>query len=222
MAKTLIYLLRHGHSTANGKGVLAGRDNSVHLSKEGLVQAEALSARLQETPWDHIRSSPITRCLETISPLRAALRKGQKAAPDFSKDSAFIEMDYGKWSGKKLSLLSKKSEWGTIQERASDFVFPEGEGFLEAAHRITERLHELSKSGDKILICSHGDIIKMALSFALGSHLDHFQRIAISPASISAIAFDAGRPHVLFMNSTSHLSSVGEVSSSSGDLGGGA
>ena len=218
---TLIYFLRHGHSTANAKGVLAGRDNSIALSERGQVEASELAIELKDQRWDQVISSPITRCVETLAPLRRSLRS-QKNPPTFSRDSAFIEMDYGQWSGKKLALLSKKSQWADIQQRPSSFTFPEGESFLETSNRVSERLLQLSHTGKRIIVCSHGDIIKLALADALGSHIDHFQRISISPASISAISYTDGVPQVLFMNETSHLGRDISRNQGSRDLGGGA
>ena len=220
-SSTTIYFIRHGHSTANGRGILAGRDNSIKLSAQGREEAQHLANRLANEKFDQLLSSPIARCLETIEPIRKTYRS-QRKPPAFSRDNSFVEMDYGKWSGKKLALLSKKSEWSQIQNQPSSFIFPSGEGFLDASHRISERLLELSTVGGRILICSHGDIIKLALAQALGIHLDHFQRIAISPASISAISYAHGNPQVLFMNDTSHLPNVRERGKSARALGGGA
>ena len=220
-SETLIYLVRHGHSTANARGILAGRDNSVALSERGREEAQALAVRLQEHQWDHIISSPVSRCIETVAPIRKSSGK-QKIASIFSKDAAFIEMDYGQWSGKRLALLSKKSQWGQIQQRPSSFTFPDGESFLAASHRVSERLLELSTVGGKIVVCSHGDIIKLAVASVLGSHIDHFQRIAISPASITAVSFRDGNPQILFVNETSHLRADIARGQSSRALGGGA
>jgi probable phosphoglycerate mutase len=220
-SQTLIYFIRHGHSTANARGILAGRDNSIALSPRGEREAQDLAQQLSPISWDQILSSPISRCLQTLEPIRKNSRT-QKKPPAFAKDSAFSEMDYGQWSGKKLSLLSKRSQWPQIQQRPSSFTFPQGEGFLEASHRVCEKLLELSRTGEKILVCSHGDIIKLAMVAALGSHIDHFQRIAISPASISAISYSDGAPQILFMNQTSHLISEPARGSSPRDVGGGA
>ena len=56
--------------------------------------------------------------------------------------------------------------------------------------------------GPGIVAVSHADPIKAAVAHALGTHLDLFQRIVISPCSISAIWYSPGGPAVLATNST--------------------
>jgi probable phosphoglycerate mutase len=50
---------------------------------------------------------------------------------------------------------------------------------------------------------SHADPIKAAVAHALGTHIDLFQRIVISPCSVTAIAYGELSPTVLTVNSTS-------------------
>lgn len=183
-----LYLLRHGHSTANGKGVLAGRDNSVALSELGRSQAAAAAQRLSVIEIDRIISSPISRCLETLKPVIES-KSNNFRSTDLEIDNRLAEMDYGTWSGRKLILLSKRPLWKEIQRSPSTVRFPEGESFVEMSARISDLLSSLSyQKGKKVLLCSHGDIIKAIIAHALGLHLDQFQRIVISPASLSHIS----------------------------------
>jgi len=198
-----IYLLRHGHSTANGKGILAGRDNSVALSEKGNEQALAAADFLTETKFDQIISSPIFRCQETLYPLLESLAS-RKVQPQHRLDDRLAEMDYGDWSGKKLALLSKKPLWKDIQNRPSTVRFPGGESFAEMNSRTTDLLSSLSEhSGERFLLCSHGDVIKAIIAAALGLHLDQFQRIVIDPASISRILVTDTGALVRSVNDTS-------------------
>jgi len=64
-----------------------------------------------------------------------------------------------------------------------------------------ERLR-LAHPGQTIVAVSHADTIKAAVAHALGTHLDLFQRIVISTCAISVLAFSAGGPTVLAVNST--------------------
>jgi probable phosphoglycerate mutase len=49
---------------------------------------------------------------------------------------------------------------------------------------------------------SHADPIKAAVAMANGVHLDLFQRIVISPCSITPVLFTPSGPIVLAVNST--------------------
>ena len=209
-----IYLLRHGHSTANGKGILAGRDNSVTLSESGLTQAQDVARALAEIKFAALISSPITRCLQTVKPISQKI----------TKDSRFQEMNYGDWSGKKLALLSKKALWRDIQNHPSTVRFPDGESFLEMSARTTDAISTLAKAySGKILVCSHGDVIKAIIAQAMGLHLDSFQKIIIDPASISVVRIHGSSMQLVKSNDTSHLSAAKGSTKSRGHLlGGGA
>ncbi len=56
-----------------------------------------------------------------------------------------------------------------------------------------------------VALFSHGDVIRTTIAHYMGTPLDLFQRINISTASISALAFHNGRPMVLFTNYTAEL-----------------
>jgi probable phosphoglycerate mutase len=158
----IVYLLRHGHSTANAKSVLAGRDFKVCLSTAGEKQALAISAELSETKFAKIYSSPLTRCIQTLEPLITKLKI------EIQISEGLIEMEYGDWSGKKLALLARNKLWKTIQARPSLVRFPNGESFLEMQSRSLEAVTKLAIPGKSVLLCSHGDVIKAIVASFLG------------------------------------------------------
>lgn len=196
----IVYLLRHCESLANENGILAGRSD-VGLSAKGANQAQLLVPTLRKLGVDQIISSPINRCIETITPyleIDKRLKKKFLLAPEFQ------EMDYGLWSGKKLRQLALKREWRKVKKDPVNFTFPEGESFREAAARVSVGLAALSKlpAKSKILLISHGDIIKIAIQQVLGSPFPSFQQLVIDPASLSAIS--TSKPAViLFINRSS-------------------
>lgn len=200
---TLVILVRHAHSTANGSGILAGRTEGVHLSALGKLQAKKLSTRLGEIPLKSLRSSPLARCQETIDPWMKYRQKSisySKPALVFDEDLA--EVDYGLWSGKKLRALSRDPLWKTIQRSPSQVIFPEGEGLLAMQERSMKSLHAaLAQRGrGHVLLVSHGDVLKSIVASALNMHLDEFQRIVIDPASISILDFSGEKSRVLLLN----------------------
>ncbi len=194
-----IVLLRHAHSTANEKGILAGRDNSVGLTERGREQAQSVADFLASEKFDAIYVSDLKRCRETIAPL---LKKtGSKA--NFGK--AIIEMDYGTWSGKSLKQLAKHKLWAQIQSRPSTVRFPSGESFAEMSLRANQAVLDMASGKSKILVLSHGDVIKSIVAYHLALPLDNFQRIAVDPASITRIRYSPS--HLIELNSISHLRS---------------
>ena len=189
-----IYFLRHGHSTANAKSVLAGRDFKVGLSVVGEKQALALANELSAKKFAKIYSSPLPRCIQTLEPLTKKLKM------EIQVSEGLIEMEYGDWSGKKLALLSRNKLWKSIQSSPSLVRFPNGESFLEMQSRSIEAVTKMAIPGKTVLLCSHGDVIKAICASALGVHLDEFQRIVIDPASISILDYSAIKPRVLLLN----------------------
>ena len=54
-------------------------------------------------------------------------------------------------------------------------------------------------------VVSHADLIKMLVAHYMGTHLDNFQRIVISPASITTLMLGYGRPYVMTVNDVAHV-----------------
>jgi len=196
-----VILLRHGRSTANGKGVLAGRTPKVGLDDTGRAQAQHLVERLAALPLAELVISPLLRCKQTVGPL--AIERGLR--PGVEK--RLSEVDYGDWTGRSIGTLAKEPLWRVVQAHPSAAVFPNGEGLAGMQARAVAAVREhdariTAAHGDRAvwLVCSHGDIIKSLLADALGQHLDGFQRIVVDPGSISVIRYTETRPFVLRTN----------------------
>jgi probable phosphoglycerate mutase len=212
-----VVLVRHAHSTANLKGILAGRDNRVALSPRGRDEANDLVPVLSKMEFDGLFSSPLRRCKETLVPYLQGRSEPLHLVEDL------IEMEYGSWSGKPLSNLSRNQMWKSIQSRPSTVRFPEGESFSEMSLRANQAVLNLAVGKKRILVLSHGDVIKSIVAFHLGLALDQFQRISIDPASITRIQVPSSQ--VIQVNSTAHLLSRSESKKPKRDrfqLGGGA
>ena len=197
-APTLVLLVRHGQTATTGT-VLPGRAKGLHLADTGRAQADAAAARIAALDRVHaVYASPLERTRETAAPIAAAT--GQKV--QIAK--GLLECDFGDWTGKKLALLRKKPEWSTVQNRPSIFRFPGGESFAEMQLRIWNQLEQLvaAHPGQRVVAVSHADPIKAAVAMATGVHLDLFQRIVISPCSVTPLLFTASGPIVLAVNST--------------------
>ena len=153
---------------------------------------------------DAVYASPLERTRETAAPI--AKVRGLKV----QIERGLLECDFGEWTGGELKELAKKPEWQTVQRYPSGFRFPGGESFTEMQVRITSTLADLAEKhrGQTIVAVSHADPIKAALADALGTHLDLFQRIVISPCSVTAIAYGEGGPLVLGVNTTNGLDEV--------------
>ena len=197
-APTLVLLVRHGQTPTTGS-TLPGRARGLHLAEAGLAQAEAAAGRIaQLSKVAAVYASPLERTRETAKPI--ARDRGLKV----QINRGLLECDFGDWTGKKLDALRKLPEWTTVQRYPSGFRFPDGESFAEMQTRMVGAIDGLvaNHPGETIVAVSHADPIKAAVAQALGTHLDLFQRIVISPCSISAILYSSSGPAVLAVNST--------------------
>ena len=194
---TTVVLVRHGQTASTGT-ILPGRAPGLHLADAGRQQAQRAAQRIAELARvDAVYSSPLERARETAAPIA----KARALRPHV--DRGLHECDFGEWTGETLKTLIKRPEWGTVQRAPSTFRFPGGESFSEMQHRIVTTIDRLRAAhpGGTIVCVSHADPIKAALAHALGTHLDLFQRIVISPCAISVVAY-ASAPVVLAVNST--------------------
>jgi probable phosphoglycerate mutase len=210
----IIYLLRHAQSVANTKGILAGQDDSVELSKVGFKQAESLVSYLSAIKFSKVYSSPLTRCIQTIAPF---MEKNSKI--DFQIENKVIEMNYGKWSGRKLAVLSRDSKWKSVQNNPAEFTFPQGESFKSMRRRIDLALTNLKKEKGPILVVTHGDIIKMAITSSLGLPINRFQSFVVEPASLTIINLEKSGATILQSNYKVSQSGISKFNSN--QIGGG-
>lgn len=202
---TLVLFVRHGQTPTTGKE-LPGRARGLHLSDTGRTQAEAVAQRLAAVARiDAIYASPLERARETAAPLAGA--RGMKPIID----KGLIEVDTGEWTGKLLTDARREPEWRVVQGYPSGFRFPGGESLAEMRDRMVATVDRLRRAhaGGTIVAFSHADPIKAVVADALGSHLDHYQRLVISPCSVSAVIYSNGGPVVLSVNSVGDLSTLG-------------
>jgi probable phosphoglycerate mutase len=198
-APTLVLLVRHGQTPTTG-AVLPGRAKGLHLADKGREQAEAAAQRI--APFDSkvagVYSSPLERTRETAAPIAKALGLRPRVA------RGLVEADFGEWTGRELKALMKLPEWKRVQRYPSGFRFPGGESFAEMQTRIVTAIDDLVRkhAGAVVVAVSHADPIKAAVAHAMGAHLDLFQRIVVSPCSVTAILYGADGPTVLCVNST--------------------
>lgn len=215
-----VVLLRHGQSSANAAGILAGWTPHISLNETGQRQAQAAAARITSVaPIVEVFTSPLRRCVETAQPLMSLLRQS-KPAMRLHTHEGIAECRYGAWTGRSLKELSQEDLWDTVQSRPSRVTFPNsaqfpGESMQVMYDRAVSTVMDInqyvaSQHGDDAVWCavSHGDIIKAILAAALGVALDDFQRIVTSPASVSIIRYGAAAPTVLTMNNTGELPTV--------------
>ena len=191
-----ILLVRHGVTDATGTRL--GGHTDASLNERGRAQAERVADDLAEHPVVAVYTSPIVRTRETAT----ILARPHGLFPRTAR--GLIEVDYGDWTDRPLKELRDDPLWSTIQRAPSRVTFPGGgtiRGMQAAAVEAVEAIAAQHEDRDVVVAVSHADVIKAILAHHLATGLDSFQRIAVSPASVSVLALAAGHPSlVLGMN----------------------
>ena len=188
---TRLVLARHAVTAQTGP-LLSGRTPGIDLNETGRGQAEALGARLAALPVAAVYASPIERTTQTA--MAVAAHHGLEVRPL----EGVLEADYGEWTGQKIADLAKTDLWKVVQRTPSRASFPGGEALAAMQTRMIATLDGVvaAHPGELVVVVSHADPIKAAIAQYTGVHLDLFQRIVVSPASVTAFEFS---PHGVSM-----------------------
>ena len=202
---TQILLVRHAVNDFVKTGKLAGWTPEVHLNDEGKAQAETLGKRLADVPIKFLYASPLERTMETAEAIRQ-----HHAGLEIVQNAEIGEVRYGDWEGMEIRALASRKMWHVVQEYPSRAYFPNGETMRGVQTRGVNEIERIVSAHprDLVVVVSHADIIKMIIAHFLGMHLDNFQRIVVSPASISSLVLGYGRPYVGVVNDVAHISQM--------------
>ncbi len=197
---TKFLLIRHALTDSVGKR-LSGRTPGVPLNTEGQAQAQQLAMRLADVPIAAIYSSPLERAAQTAAPLAA-----QHGLETIVSDD-FLELNFGDWTNRTFQELQNQPKFQQFNNFRSNTRIPGGELMLEAQARIVGGLHKLGAQhvGQTVAVVSHADMLRAAVAYYAGIHLDMFQRLEISPASVSVLEIFEETARILLLNDTGAL-----------------
>ena len=193
-------LVRHAVTAQTGPK-LSGRLPGIDLSDKGVGQADATAQRLAKLPIAAVYASPIERTTQTAQRIAAHHSLDVVALP------GVIEADYGDWTGGEIAELAKTDEWKVVQVAPSRAQFPNGETIRAMQARTVAALDEIvaRHPHETVVVVSHADPIKSAIAHYTGVHLDLFQRVHVSPASVTVFDFHPYGVMMLKCNDTGGL-----------------
>lgn len=193
-----IFLVRHAAHDDVGR-YLAGRSPSVHLGPEGLAQAERLGRRMQREQFGTILASPRERARETAAAIAAACGHIPVEASE-----ALDEVDFGHWSGSTFDELNKQDGWRQWNATRSMAETAAGETMLDVQRRAMGLIWQLARrgTGSRLVLVSHGDVIRSVVSYVLGLPIDAWTRFEVSPASITTLVVGDWGGKLLTLNET--------------------
>lgn len=199
---TVFYLVRHGVTSHTGHK-LSGWMPDIHLTDAGRAQAEAAAESLANAPLKSIYASPIDRTAETAKIIAARHDLRVRTRKDLG------EVEYGRWTNKSLKVVAQTKLWTRVQRWPAGATFPDGESFVAVQNRGVAAIEALRARHPKDHVCivSHGDVIRLVVAHYMGVHLDLFQRIHVTPGSLTVLAITDEGPGILTLNAPpgSHL-----------------
>ncbi len=176
-----IYLLRHGTSELQGKFV--GRTDC-GLSVQGRAEVQLLSEKLKGINFDRIYCSPLLRCRQTYKLLELDCQ--------VIFDHRIKEIDFGRWENLDFQEMIDQD-----QERVNrwldspmTFTFPNGENVGAFSVRICDFIEDLveDKEDQKLLIITHGGVIRFLLCKLLGFSLEKYHKFNPLPGCYSIVS----------------------------------
>lgn len=160
----MIYLVRHGESEWNVARLTQGQTAHPRLTELGKQQAiaatKALIADAASNSIDEVVSSDLGRAVETAEVIAAA------AGCVVRTDPRLREQSLGSFEGlgyEATLAASSELDWSDPELRVGG-----GETLREVSRRMTQALAELAATGKAVVVVSHGDAIRIALSAPSG------------------------------------------------------
>ncbi len=194
---TTLLLVRHALNDMVGKR-LAGWLPGVHLNARGREQAEGLAQRLASVSLAAVYTSPLERARETAEVIAEV-----QGVPLYVRE-ALGEVRYGRWEGQALEDLKKTPLWPQVQRFPSRVRFPEGEALYEVQCRVVRALEEIVETHpgeyEVVAVVAHADVVRLAVAYFLGLPLDLYQRLVISPASVTVLHLGPEGPRLIRLN----------------------
>jgi probable phosphomutase (TIGR03848 family) len=193
----ILLLIRHAVTDSVGKR-LTGRAPGIDLSPQGREQAGRLAKALSGIPLAGLYASPLERCIQTAEFIAAGRGVAVTPLPEV------LEVDFGRWTGRPLAQLARTRLWREVQRSPGTVRFPGGESMTEAQRRAVDAINAIAARHRRgiVGVVSHGDVIRLALAHFAGVHIDLFQRLIVSPGSVSAVALERSEPRILAINHT--------------------
>jgi phosphoserine phosphatase len=211
-----IYLIRHGETEWNKDQRSQGCSNDIPLSELGLLQAEAVGKRLSCEKIDMVFSSTLLRAHQT-----AEIIAKHHNIP-VTKCSEFIEINFGKWEGLRLSDIKENyndayNVWRKTPHLAD---IPGAESIAKLKDRSMNKLYELIEANPNknILIVSHGISIKVIITAIMDMDFSNMHRIRQDNTAINIFDYEDNVFDLVGLNDICHLRDISDMRNGSFEM----
>ncbi len=186
-----LFLVRHGQTDANLKRLLQGSSNGI-LNATGIQQVEQLGHHLKNVALDHIYASDMQRAVDTAGAI--ARLHGLMV----EVDCQLREWDVGELDGQPAAVYLKMIQGMPL----SQFSPPGGQMLPEVRKRADAVIRRLVEEhmGESIMICSHGDFMRVLTGSMLQIDIDAATAFHFDNASYSVFEYLDKRWKVIAIN----------------------
>jgi broad specificity phosphatase PhoE len=192
-----LFFVRHVPHTVQDR-VMAGRMPGIQLAEGASPRLAWLQARLARERIDRVVAGPLERVQETARAIAAPRGLSVETDPDLD------EIDAGGWTGKTLAELDGDPDWTVWSRVRAQAKAPGGESMAEIQARMARATGRLIRegAGTGVVIVSHGDPIKLALTWRLGLGVDRMDSLRIDPGSVSILTITERGAELRLLNET--------------------
>jgi broad specificity phosphatase PhoE len=195
-----IYLVRHGETESNIKGIFRGRLD-IPLSERGRDQANDLKRYFENIPIDVVYTGPLNRAVETA----------ETAFPGHTpiKEPLLDNLDLGEWSGQNKAMVKEQfpQQWEDWVKRPESITFPGGECLDDVLKRSRLFFQKVIEGeAENIAVVSHRSVVKVLIAAVFGLEKNYYWKFHLDNASVSRVYYDRERGFTLVkLNDTHHL-----------------
>ena len=198
-----IYIIRHGETDLNKKGIVQGRGMNTDLNDFGKLQSEAFYQAYKHIPFEKVYTSTLKRTHQTV-------HKFIESGIPWVQYAGLDELDWGIYEGKESTIDTKAAFRILMQNWVSgdlSYKFERGESPLEVKERQLTVIEKLIEQTDdkNILICMHGRAMRLFLCLLTNSPLSQMDQFPHVNTTLYKVIYDGTSFRIDDFNNTDHL-----------------
>ena len=199
-----LYIIRHGQTDFNRRGIVQGSGVDAPLNELGLAQARSFYEAFKHVRFDKVYVSELKRTHQSVAQFMERF--------PYEKHGALNEISWGVYEGRevgptdKVAFRSLIDQW---EQGQLDLAFEEGESPQQVFDRQREFMPKLRDNSKEknVLICMHGRAMRVFLCQLLNLPLTRMDEFEHQNLCLYHLEMDEkGKFSLVKRNYTDHLS----------------